>query len=118
MKNRKLTIDTVNVEIRAVRVGGHKMTKAVFQQIEEENPMVLWEGRPLMGQTGPNGMFYFYDDSFRVLGYVRQRAAFGSPWSEEIWVLFVSEGKLKRWELHQKRVQSVLDAYDQVFICT
>lgn len=38
MKTEEITIKTLPVEIHVIRVGGHKMTKAVFDQIKEALP--------------------------------------------------------------------------------
>jgi hypothetical protein len=40
MESKDLTIETVHVEIKVIRVGGHKMTISVFQQIEASP---LWQ---------------------------------------------------------------------------
>jgi hypothetical protein len=37
MPNNQLSIETAQVEIKIIRVGGHKMTASVFNQIPEEN---------------------------------------------------------------------------------
>jgi hypothetical protein len=35
MESKELSIETVQVEIKVIRVGGHKMTAAVFEQIRD-----------------------------------------------------------------------------------
>ena len=35
MKSEELTIETLAVEIKVIRVGGHKMTVAVFDQLQQ-----------------------------------------------------------------------------------
>jgi hypothetical protein len=46
---QKLSIETAQVEIHVVRVGGHKMTLATFRQIPEVN---YWEAKKTYKQLG------------------------------------------------------------------
>lgn len=68
---KNLTIKTATVEIKVIRVDGHKMTKATFNQIACDNVVK--------------------SDQVNILGYVRNPG---------FWILWSREGKLKKCNIH------------------
>lgn len=50
-----LSIKTATIEIKVVRVDGHKMTKATFRQIPTDNEIVIEKDKQVLGWVNENG---------------------------------------------------------------
>ena len=132
MKSTELTIETAQVEIKVIRVGGHKMTLSVFHQIPvtrierllgRENfdsllkmaiseVMASFEGGEAVALLSEGCLYY------RVLGYVL------SPTHGQVWLVYTEklgdETFLKRCLAPQTgTVWRYIEAnFSQLFIAT
>ncbi|MDP3216674.1 MAG: hypothetical protein Q8S73_21365 [Deltaproteobacteria bacterium] len=93
MMDKDLSIQTVSVEIKVVRVGGHKMTLSTFKQIPKIEYEAICEGRA------------------QILGWVKYPPAWPKPW----WVLCVVDGHLFKACYNEDKYGAVLPG-DQVYI--
>ena len=96
----ELTIETLPVEIKVIRVGGHKMTKAVFNQIQEQD---YRKGDEILGYI-VGEIAKIYDDGFDDFFLGRKK-----------WLLFISA---KKQELRKSEIRDVPPCIPQLFIAT
>ncbi len=87
MNPKELTIETAQVEIKVVRVGGHKMTLAVFNQIEKVSLATLLSEKNRLYWTNAFDSLKKKPD-FQLLGYVKLK--------DKTYLLYVYVGKLRK----------------------
>lgn len=112
----ELTIETLPVEIHVIRVGGHKMTASVFEQIpfwsfpcdvcgygDYQTFCALIEG--LVTEIRARSML---PNSFKVLGYVQR---------EHKWLVLTDpKGVLRKAEIYfpsNKQYESAISAFNK-----
>jgi len=146
MEQEEVVIKTLPVEIRVIRVGGHKMTLSVFDQLPQEDIFEMFDVESIAGfsisefecensfEEGDleltDGAWdsIFQDCGYEILGYV-QRQGF--------WLLLIKNSKLvkvssvHRWVFQDWStnryplsrvlgvfIETVLRKFDQVYIAT
>ena len=106
-----LSIKKATVSIKVFRIDNHKMTKAVFRQIQEKKFYHL-------SSEKSNG--FYYCKNCEILGYVHD---------ETYWVVFIKNDCIYKcspyllassWDINviKKLMNNVVDKYDQIFIAT
>lgn len=118
MPPQQATVESLSIEVKAIRIDGRKMTIAVFQQLP-----VMWL---LVNPKGENPTIR---DGYKVWGYVRHKVRDEG----EVWLVAERNGALYRASLFitdehdfspkSERVlsdfrQEVFANYEQLFIAT
>ena len=98
MNEKELSIETLQVEIKVIRVGGHKMTISVFEQIHSEKFQVFlgiedygdflrkiheWKPRFLDATSKPHS-------EIKLLGHINRK---------HLYLLYTELGMLKKTEI-------------------
>lgn len=109
MSYRNLEINTATVEIKVIRVDGHKMTKSTFRQIEQDTKDKL---------SVNNLLGYVYDDGGIVIvwgnnGKIKKRRISGSGY-----ITYDLDGKVCEYGKYESIVCFIKENCDQLFIAT
>ena len=102
MTTKNLEIKTATIEIKVIRVDGHKMTKATFWQIEQDDKSNI-DDESVLGWVNDNHVWLI----FNVNGKVKKRAFRVSVYSDGYLI--------ERDKSQQERIKN---KYDQLFIAT
>jgi hypothetical protein len=106
MNTKELTIETLEIEIKVIRVGGHKMTKAVFDQIEQNRCNEFFTFQKcyedeFTDEDEPSPYFISVygkvdPDNLHILGYVNT--------SLSMYILFTYDGRLYKHAVHPNHI--------------
>lgn len=120
MKTEEITIQTLPVELRVIRVGGHKMTIAVFEQIETVGHIWGAYSDYLANlKSGPEAaeatlkLIEIFNEiySAQIIGWVSRPDGF--------YVLYSSHAELHKEHVSTTNIrQKIKDHFPQLFIAT
>ena len=109
MESKELSIQTLNLEIHVIRVGGHKMTLSVFDQLEKFpinflsfGPDGTYDANEYPEEIIPCLQQFTQEDDFKIYGWIHRNGSNGSAywlfvtWDKKPYKIFLG-GPNYRW---------------------